>query len=250
MVTPLEEPVPKDAMGRIRAFARDLAFGAVENLWGTTFRISRRYDKYDELIDHDGRILEPLMQKWNNQIPNTGIMITCGYLSLERNEKGFATYYRLLKPAFELLNSVTPSSIFISYKRDESSAFALLLLTRLKVVGLDAFLDMQDIRPGDEWHARLETEVCERENFICLLSQRTLDSLYVRQEITWALDQENRIIPVLHNRFSEKQLCKVCQQYPEIAALQGKNLVEVQGENIEGYNNAILKVLNYFGYTP
>lgn len=240
MITPLEEPIPDTNLLRARAFTRALAFGATEDIWGTEFRVNETQSGRSWLAMQGAQEnFQALMKKWQGEIPARSLFVTLGYLVLQRDERG-SDYYRLTQRAFELLDEATPSSIFISYKRDESSAFALLLLTRMKTVGLDPFLDMQ-IRPGDEWHARLEVEVRQRENFVCLLGPSSLVSEYVRAEIAWALDQGNQIIPVWHNGFGEDDLNAACKDHPKIARLKTVQAIPVQQENIAGYNSAILR---------
>ena len=139
---------------------------------------------------------------------------------------------------------LAPLSVFISYKRDESSAFALLLQCRLRSVGLDPFLDL-NIAPGEDWSMYLEDRIQQSAYFISLLGPTTLDSPYVRQEIVWALENGPRtIIPVWHNSFSDQD------DHPELKEALSRNAIIVENENVEAYNNAVNKLLNFLGYMP
>ena len=45
--------------------------------------------------------------------------------------------------------------VFISYSRKDSAAFADELVAGLEVAGFAPFLDRHDVKPGEEWEARL-----------------------------------------------------------------------------------------------
>eukprot|EP00656_Telonema_subtile_P030520 TRINITY_DN3349_c0_g1_i5.p1 TRINITY_DN3349_c0_g1~~TRINITY_DN3349_c0_g1_i5.p1 ORF type:complete len:133 (-),score=28.75 TRINITY_DN3349_c0_g1_i5:124-522(-) len=97
------------------------------------------------------------------------------------------TFFTLTPKAFELLVLPLNRRIFISYKRTESSAFALLLKDRLAANGYDVFLDLQSIHPGEDWRVRLESEIRNCDVFVGLLGRLTLDSQPTCQEIDLSL---------------------------------------------------------------
>ena len=80
---------------------------------------------------------------------------------------------RISQAAFDLLSETPPYKVFVSYKHSESSAFALLVVTRLKEHGLYAFCDMRLV-PGDPWHAELENRVRDSKFQVLLLGPTTL----------------------------------------------------------------------------
>jgi hypothetical protein len=141
------------------------------------------------------------------------------------------------------------TSVFISYHRRESSALALLVLARFKMLGLEPFLDM-NIEPGDDWAARLEIEVKSREYFVCLLGPGTLESPYVRQEIRWALEAGARVIPIWHGGFSDARLAGFRAQYPQLGAFYDKQAIRIEQEHTAAYEIAIIQLLNRFGMMP
>lgn len=116
----------------------------------------------------------------------------------------------------------------------------------MKTVGLDPFLDLS-IDPGEEWHAHLEEKIEQCDYFVVLVGKTTLDSEYVRKEIEWAVKYGKRIIPIWHNGFNSEDVPK----YPAFEDVLGrKNAIIVENENAEAYNNAVIKLLNYLGFTP
>jgi hypothetical protein len=154
----------------------------------------------------------------------------------------------LTRAAFDLLEDVEPSSIFISYRREDSSAFALLVLARLKAAGLDAFLDLT-IQPGANWRTHIQNEIVTRDHLILLLGKQTLRSEVVLEEIEWALQSGTNILPIWHNHYAYRS--DEFNLPEEIdAALQNTHTIRVIEESTLGYNNAIIELLNRFGITP
>jgi hypothetical protein len=234
MYNPLEDSIPDDRTHQVHAYAKDLAYGAVEGFWPTTltwFNDLELRPKGEHVV---------LAAKWQGAMPYGSLLISYGYV------EGTT----LTTKAFDLLNQPAPTSIFISYRRQESSAFALLILARFKALGLEPFLDLNDLEPGDEWHAELEREVLTREHFICLIGPTTLESPHVREEIAWALESDSRIIPVWHAGFDGAQHAAFEAQYPEFAAFFAKQAIQVERESTAQYHNALAVLLNRFGVTP
>ena len=102
-------------------------------------------------------------------------------------------------------------NIFISYRRDDSSATAQLLHDRLAAwfVSDKVFLDVQDIAPGDEWKKILTDRLADYDVVLVvigpawysLLEERATSGVidYVRWEVAEALRCGKRVIPVLIN---------------------------------------------------
>ncbi len=252
----LEDPVPDDPIQRVHAFARDLAYGALVSKWESVL-----YFRIGENEDFPGKdsISSYLGEKWKNEKPpRMSTLVSFGYatvipprppeLGQHRSplDVGGAKY-SLTEKAFALLKQPAPASIFISYSRRESSAFALLILARFKAIDLEPFLDIRDISPGDDWHAELEQEVQQRENFICLIGPHTLESPYVRKEIEWALDAGVRTIPIWHNGFRYDESIN---PDPELQNFLKRHAIVVEKEDAKAYQSAIDELLNYFGVTP
>src|SRR5262249_7958909 len=138
--------------------------------------------------------------------------------------------------------TVAPS-VFISYRRNQSSALGLLIVARLKAVGVpNPFIDMV-IDPGAEWHALLEKTIRQSRYFIALIGPGTLESPYVRNEIAWALITPDQvIIPCWHGGFNPGP------DYP--AALGTRNAIRLKEESAQEYELALIKLLNRMGYGP
>ncbi len=247
MYNPLEDPIPDDPIQRVHALARDLAYGVVKGFWSAEILVTfSRGGEIWRVLPHNESV--SLSEKWEAQYPFVSIFVSFGYLQISRVDE-FSKRYLLTPKTFELLERPTPTSIFVSYSRSESSAFALLLLARFKELGLEPFLDMS-IEPGDDWHAHLYDQVVERENFVILIGPSTLESRWVRQEIKWALESGAQIIPIWHNRFDDARLSDIQKQYPDLGEFYKKQAIKVENENAVAYEGAITQLLNRFGVTP
>ncbi|MBZ0304274.1 MAG: toll/interleukin-1 receptor domain-containing protein [Anaerolineae bacterium] len=263
MENPLELPVPDDPIEKIHALARDIAFGAAQKRWTAHLKV---INAEQEGIIADNGLNNGLKPKWGDS-PNhysVHLLTSFGYLARSTSasylNQGEA-YYDITEKAFSLLgHPATPSSVFISYKRGESSAFGLLIEARLKLVdsNIGVFIDKL-LEPGDKWHAQLEERVRQSRYFVCLLGPKSLGSIYVRNEIRWALDEADHsdtvIIPICHNRYSvgAELSDELGTDAAEIKALLPRlsvnNAIIVNPESAEAYELAIMKLLNKLGYS-
>lgn len=87
--------------------------------------------------------------------------------------------------------------IFFSYSRSDASDFALKLATELKNAGINVWIDQLDIPVGRAWDIEIE-KALERANcVIFILSNKSVSSDNVLNEIGYALDEEKQVIPIL-----------------------------------------------------
>ena len=249
MDNPLEQDAPDDMIERVHAFARDLAWGALYEKWGTSFRVAstsqgEQWFEMSRNRDWDENLNGFFLRKWNWDIPVSGLLLSFGYFEADFQRSATDTpAFALTQQAFRLLEKpAIPPKIFISYRQNESSAFASLIEARLNIAAPEAgvFIDKL-LEGGDEWEQRIEHEIRERDTFICVYGPDTPKSTMIPKEIAWAQASGSRIIPVLHNEFTRD-----CEGYPEqFKALQD---ITVEKESAEAYELAILKLLNTLGY--
>lgn len=92
---------------------------------------------------------------------------------------------------FELI--VVTHKVFISYAKEDIE-HARTLYAALKARGADAWLDEEDLTPGQRWEIEIEAQIYESDYFIALLSSRSVAKRgYVQREIRHALDVLQRI---------------------------------------------------------
>lgn len=235
-------PLSNSSMTRIRVLAKELAEGAIEEVWGASIPTFRGGI-------NDPAVLTYLTQRWGDSPPNLDLLIHNGYLLFDaKRQDSSQAMLHITKAAFDLLEEVEPSSIFISYRREDSSAFALLILSRLKAEGLDAFLDLA-IQPGVNWRTHIQDEIVARDHLILLLGKQTLRSDIVLEEVDWALQSGSNIIPIWHNHYAyQPDEFHLPREIDD--ALRNTHTIRVLEESALGYNNAIIELLNRFGITP
>lgn len=223
----LQREMPENRIARVRTLAKELAEGALAGFWNVRDMTS------------DGNCSIYLRDRWQDHY--------YPYLSL-LEPNGYMQHNQLEKAAFDLVQEAELADVFISYRRKDSSAFAMFVLTRLKMAGLNAYLDMA-ILAGDDWQERVKEEIEKREYFVVLLGQETLSSPIVCQEILWALESERKMIPIWHNGYRHvKGEFDLDLEIDE--ALDSRSAIRVLEESGLGYNNAIVELLNRFGITP
>jgi hypothetical protein len=239
---PLEVPPPDDKIERVAAFARDLAYGAMQELWPNMFSGYATYAKGLELRINDEAALRKLIaEKWQGDQPSHLLLATYGYFQEHARADRGRIDYLLTQKAFNLLaKPATPPSVFISYSRSQSSAFGLLIEARLKLAGNpNPFID-KNLTPGDEWNQQLEQRIAGARYFICLVAAQTLASPHVREELEWAEKYGSTVISICHSGGV------IDANAPAI--LQSRHAIFVRGETALDYETAINQVLNALGY--
>ena len=96
--------------------------------------------------------------------------------------------------------------VFISYSRQDCTAFADELLEGLETVGFDAFLDRHDIVGGEAWETRLDNEVSAADTVVFVISPAAIDSEACQWEIKSAQARAKRVIPVVALQVDEAQI--------------------------------------------
>lgn len=248
-LTILDETPPAGQLERVHFLARALAYGALLNLWSPGLIVVREIDPYGIPREkwttsgsgYTGDLPRYLSDRWDDRHPQAAFMEAFGYLSRQSDITAEQVHYLLTPRAFALLERPSGRTVFISYRRAESSAFALLLLDRLKHDGFDVFIDIQDVSPGEAWQERLQAEILHRDVFICLIGPSTLSSSVVHQELAWAASkQDGLLIPVWHNGFAGH-----LSGEPEQSVVIERNAVVVQAENVQAYNNAYEQLVQH-----
>src|ERR1043166_74519 len=85
--------------------------------------------------------------------------------------------------------------VFIAYAR-EDQAFALLLLADLEVRGVRVWMDHK-ISPGSRWDESVQAALDRATAMIVVLSEQSVASPHVADEVAYALDRKIPVIPVL-----------------------------------------------------
>ena len=250
MDNPLEQPAPEDPIARVHAFARDLAWGVERGLWGPAFRILLAGGSELQWLslsagEAQTKLHNLRVGKWNGTFPESHLLQSLGYLEPNPTVRpvDFQPAFLLTDKSFKLLKKpADPPEVFISYRHAESSAFALLVEARLLLFnpGFSVFID-REIQKGEDWEERIQRAVEDADICVCILGPNFAKSKMLLKEIAWADKSGSRLIPILHNNFSDEENAP--------PTLRRKQWIKVQQENAEEYDIAILKLLNALGYS-
>src|SRR5258708_13776428 len=144
MEKPHNLPVPNDEVERIRAMARDLAYGAIYKGWGPS-------------LDYNTpEVRKLLADKWKGDAPLYQLLYSFEYL--EENKFGGVSYM-LTPKAYALLDQPEDlPTVFVAYGTQESSAFGLAIEYRLSSFGTPVFIN-RSIPPGDKWNNHLTRSI-------------------------------------------------------------------------------------------
>ena len=129
-----------------------------------------------------------------------------------------------------------PLRVFISYARKDGATLAQRLQKDLKEQGFDAWLDTQRIAGGRVWSTEIEDAIRSCGVMVSLMSPGSYGSEICRSEQLLALDQGNRVIPVLAVKGSDRPIYLYARQYRDFtddanyAARLGELLADIRGD--------------------
>lgn len=230
-------PLPEHPMARVRVFARELAEGITYSLWAAQI-------PQPQHLNEDGLYISRYYaERWGGRTPDFSILQTYGYLT-----PGKEYTYELTRVAFDLLEKSLMSAIkvFISYRREESSAFALLVDSTLREVGIDIFLDTESLLYGEDWRKTIQQNIVKRDYFLLLVGKTTLASEIIRWEIRQAASNQSVIIPIVHNGYQEILRSGAAEQSSILKWLNDKHTLYVEKENPNQYRQTVTYLLRYF----
>ncbi len=249
---PLKLPYPADTLQQIHEFARDLAYLFVQRELQPTITLGGRFSWSDNPFierDGDGPNRIDFRRKWggdDHPTPDFNLLVTFGYLNASaprqvQGQTGTLVDYIITPTALRLLEKpVGAPSVFISYRRKDSSAFGLLIEARLRLAGVaNVFID-KAITAGEDWNRLIEDTIRDCKYFVCLIGPTTLESTVVRREIDLATTTGCRLISIWHGGAT------MTADGPD--ALKKLHAITVTGESAREYETAISQLLNSLGY--
>ena len=86
---------------------------------------------------------------------------------------------------------------FFSYSREDSD-FALKLASDLKTAGANVWIDRLDIKPGQWWDKSVEEALNQCPRMLVILSPASVNSKNVLDEVSFALEEQKTVLPVLY----------------------------------------------------
>ena len=248
--------IPSGDLARIELLARELALGVHRRVWTRYLDIGNRAKSRNQNLQ------TYIERRWGYNDFEYAIELLLGHGFVHKGKYDFI----LSESSFGVIDDILPANTFISYRRLDSSALALLVLARLKEHGFEPFLDMA-LEAGGNWHADLEERIKACDYFIILLGNDTLKSDMTIKELLWASENQRTIIPIWHYQFGLVEGFELSDKVYECAEnwedkfvlgkqdrvieiIQQTNAIRVTDESASGYNSVIVELLNRFGVTP
>jgi hypothetical protein len=107
-------------------------------------------------------------------------------------------------------NEKLSKQVFISHARNDYE-LANYLAKELRRRGFNVWQD-SEIKPGAEWTSQIETALENSDSMIAILNQNSYSSSYVRNELEFALfneDYKNRLLPVFIESSEESDFIRL-----------------------------------------
>ena len=97
------------------------------------------------------------------------------------------------------LNRLETQQYFFSYSRKDAD-FVIKLAGDLKKAGINVWVDQLDILPGARWDDSIEKGLHNASGMLVVLSETSIQSENVMDEVSYAFDKGKRVVPLLiHN---------------------------------------------------
>jgi hypothetical protein len=87
--------------------------------------------------------------------------------------------------------------VFISYSRRDALDFVDRLQPALTQHGVDAYVDREDIRKGEEWWTRIEQLITEADTVIFVMTPGSASSEVCQREVDFAERLKKRFLPII-----------------------------------------------------
>ena len=141
----------------------------------------------------------------------------------------FATAFRLALSA-TAASRAGPPSVFISYQRTVSSAWALLLKREMeRERTFQVFVDAEQQDSSGQFPLKLQRRIQQCDVFICLLADSTLASDWVRREIQLAWETGKPMIPVFQESYRDPANLRALEPHiQELLTYDGVKLLDRQ----------------------
>lgn len=88
--------------------------------------------------------------------------------------------------------------IFISYARKDSETFARQLHDDLQIRGITPWLDVNRLKPGDDWNKEIDAAIETARALVVVLSPNAIESVQVGSEWNYAVNLKIPIIPLIY----------------------------------------------------
>jgi hypothetical protein len=176
----------------------------------------------DAAYYNEHKILLTKALKWKRQHENPSILLQ-GYNLRSAETWLKVANKRTLHPPIPLIEEfineslrqppATSLDVFISYSRADSD-FARKLNDELQLQGKTTWFDQESIASGSDFQQEIYRGIKACDNFLFILSPRSVNSPYCADEVEYAASLNKRFVTVLHRQVNSADL------HPELAKVQ------------------------------
>ncbi len=128
----------------------------------------------------------------------------------------------------------TALDVFISYSRADAD-FARKLNDRLQELGKTTWFDQESIAVGEDFQKEIEKGIENCDNFVFIISPRSINSPYCADEVEYASKLNKRFITILHDSVKSQDL------HPALARVQW---IDFSRGDFYHYFNELVRVLD------
>jgi len=128
-----------------------------------------------------------------------------------------------------LESTSTKLKVFLSYSRKDS-AFAQELLAALELLGFDAYLDKEDIAPGEPWEERLGNLISLADTVVFVISPNSLSSKHCTWEVEQTARAAKRLVPVILTPVADADVPERLRKLNYVFFNQGQSFSKGLGE--------------------
>ncbi|NET06178.1 MAG: TIR domain-containing protein [Symploca sp. SIO2B6] len=187
---------------------------------------NRKFDKLlkvlkeDERYYEDHKVLLVKALKWERQNCNYSILLRGhnleyyhNWLKVNRKRHNHPPL-PLQKEFIEASSAQAVESsleIFISYSRADSD-FARKLNEALQIQGKTTWFDQESIPPGSNFQEEIYRGIQNSDNFLFIISPKSVNSPYCADEVEYAQSLNKRFITILHQQVSTSELHPVLRK--------------------------------------
>jgi hypothetical protein len=119
--------------------------------------------------------------------------------------------------------------VFVSYSRKDAT-FAEELLSGLKLCGFDAYLDKEDIAPGEPWEDRLGRLIRDADTVVFVLSASAVASKHCEWEVAQTVRLSKRLLPIVWQVVPDDQVPEQLKRLNYIFFTKGHSFTKSLGE--------------------
>jgi TIR domain/Trypsin-like peptidase domain len=119
--------------------------------------------------------------------------------------------------------------VFVSYSRKDA-VFADELVSGLELCGFEAYLDKDDIAPGEPWEARLGRLIRDADTVVFVLSPSSVASDHCEWEVTETVRLSKRLLPIIRQVVPDNEVPQQLRRLNYIYFNEGRSITKSLGE--------------------